>query len=166
MTEKRVVAAAPESNRGKMCGCCRLAVTRISWRTVRAEHCGPRGAKHVHGNAASSWPTRRRSSTNGQRSSGRNSVAGRRVASSLSEDAERRSDLAAAVQWARRAAAISPDDEVTVARLIELLDRSGDRVGALTTYETLRQRLLVEFRATPSPETQALVAPSTRPERR
>ena len=79
------------------------------------------------------------------------------AASSLAEAADHRRELPAAVHWARRAAAIAPDDEAMVARLIDLLARSGDRVGALSTYESLRHRLSAEFRAIPSSETQAII---------
>ena len=79
------------------------------------------------------------------------------AASTLAEAADHRGELPAAVQWARRAAAISPDNEAMAARLIDLLAQSGDRVGALSTYESLRHRLQAEFRATPSSETQAII---------
>ena len=76
----------------------------------------------------------------------------------LAERAEGLGDLAAAVGWARRAAVIVPGDEVITARLIRLLDQSGDRAGALREYERLRQRLWEEFQVAPSHETQALIA--------
>lgn len=80
-----------------------------------------------------------------------------RAAGTLAERAERDGNLAAAGQWGRRAAEISPDDERITARLIDLLARGGDRLGALTVYEALRDRLDREFRTTPSPGTQAVV---------
>ncbi len=72
--------------------------------------------------------------------------------------AEKRGDLTDALRWARAGVKIAPDDESSIARLIRLLDACGDRVGALSTYETLRQRLLKEFGATPALETEAIVA--------
>src|SRR6266571_5107862 len=53
-----------------------------------------------------------------------------RAAAEMAEQAERDGDLAAAAQAARQAVAFDPDDEGALARLIALLDRSGDRAGA------------------------------------
>ena len=91
-----------------------------------------------------------------ERSGFRNLAA--HAAVTLAAAAEQASYLAGAVRYARRAATIVPDDEAVAARLIRVLDRSGDRVGALTAYESLRQRLNREFQAAPSPETEALMA--------
>lgn len=63
-----------------------------------------------------------------------------------------------AARWARWAAARAPDDERTHRRLIALLDRLGDRTGALRAYEDFVRRARDEFDAEPSAETQALVA--------
>jgi DNA-binding SARP family transcriptional activator len=52
---------------------------------------------------------------------------------------------------------LSPDDESAVRRLIRILDRRGDRAGALSAYETFRLRLAAEYGAVPSPETEALL---------
>ena len=51
----------------------------------------------------------------------------------------------------------SRSDEAGVARLIALLDRQGDRAGALAVYAALERRLADEFSALPSPETRALM---------
>jgi len=67
------------------------------------------------------------------------------VALRLAETAEQAANLKQAVDWARRAAAISPGEEVVAARLIRLLDEGGDRAGALRVYESLRQLLKDEF---------------------
>jgi DNA-binding SARP family transcriptional activator len=80
------------------------------------------------------------------------------AATRLAERAERAGDGAGAVAWARRAADIAPEDEVVVARLIRLLAGSGDRAGALRTYDALRQRLWDEFRVAPPDPTRALLA--------
>jgi DNA-binding SARP family transcriptional activator/TolB-like protein len=80
-----------------------------------------------------------------------------RAAADVVEDAEREGDLPTAVQAARQAIALDPDDEKGLARLIALLDRSGDRAGALSTFETFRRRLEKEYDATPSPETAARI---------
>jgi DNA-binding SARP family transcriptional activator len=78
-------------------------------------------------------------------------------ASTLAETAEKAGDLAAAVRWARRASAIAPDDERALATLIRLLAASGDRMGALNTYEAFRIRLREQYQVAPSPETTALL---------
>jgi len=79
------------------------------------------------------------------------------AAADVVEDAEREGDLPTAVHAARQAIALDPDDEKGLARLIALLDRSGDRAGALSTFETFRRRLEKEYDATPSPETAARI---------
>ncbi|HEX6807069.1 MAG TPA: BTAD domain-containing putative transcriptional regulator [Gemmatimonadaceae bacterium] len=63
-----------------------------------------------------------------------------------------------AARWSRWAAEHAPDDERSHRRLIALLDRLGDRTGALRAYENFVQRARDEFDAEPSAETQALVA--------
>jgi len=63
-----------------------------------------------------------------------------------------------AVRWSRWAAERAPDDERSHRRLIALLDRLGDRIGALRAYENFVQRARDEFDAEPAAETQALVA--------
>ncbi|HXL54241.1 MAG TPA: BTAD domain-containing putative transcriptional regulator, partial [Gemmatimonadales bacterium] len=80
-----------------------------------------------------------------------------RAAADVVERAEREGDLPAAVDAARRAVALDPDDESALARLVALLDRSGDRAGALSAFETFRRRLQQEYEATPSPETDARI---------
>ena len=66
-------------------------------------------------------------------------------------------NIAAGRDFARRAAALAPDDEAGVARLIAFLDAVGDRAGALETYDALAARLRTEYDAEPSPETQGIV---------
>jgi DNA-binding SARP family transcriptional activator len=78
-----------------------------------------------------------------------------RAAADVAERAERDGDLPTAVRAARQAIALDPDDETALARLIALLDRAGDRAGALSAFETFRRRLQTEYDATPSPETDA-----------
>jgi len=65
---------------------------------------------------------------------------------------------AQAAEWGRWAAARAPDDERAQRRLMTLLDRQGDRTGALRVYEQLAQRAQIEFEAAPSAESRALVA--------
>ncbi len=80
-----------------------------------------------------------------------------RAAADMVEHAEREGDLPTAVQAARHGVALDPDDESALARLVALLDRSGDRAGALSAFETFRRRLQQEYDATPSPETDARI---------
>jgi len=75
----------------------------------------------------------------------------------LSADAERRGDGIAAARWARRGLAFSPDDERALRRLVALLDRVGDRAGALRAHEDFSRELAAEFEAEPSAETKALI---------
>jgi DNA-binding SARP family transcriptional activator len=76
---------------------------------------------------------------------------------SIVEVAERVGDLMTAAPWARRAVELSPDDEAAVRRFMRILDRKGDRAGALSAYEAFRLRLAAEYGAVPSPETEALL---------
>jgi serine/threonine-protein kinase len=62
-----------------------------------------------------------------------------------------------AAYWGRRAAGLVPDDEGAVRRLIALLDRVGDRAGAVATYEEFARRLSQDYDVEPSVETRALV---------
>jgi serine/threonine-protein kinase len=48
-----------------------------------------------------------------------------------------------AAYYARLAVRLAPDDESSFRRLLELLDRLGDRVGALRAYDDFRRRLAV-----------------------
>jgi serine/threonine-protein kinase len=68
--------------------------------------------------------------------------------------AEERGDRAAASAMARRAREFDPDNEEGVRRLMELLDRRGDRGGALRVYSEWRDRLQAEFGVDPAPETR------------
>src|SRR2546430_10312024 len=78
-------------------------------------------------------------------------------------------DLAAATSAARQAVAFDLDDEPALARLIELLDRSGDRAGALRSEEHTSElqsqsnlvcRLLLEKKTN---TTQSISASSSTP---
>ena len=75
----------------------------------------------------------------------------------VADSAERVGDTADAIQWARRACGLAPDDETCARRLIQLHDRLGDRAGALKSYEGLVAYLKEEYEAEPAPETRALV---------
>lgn len=76
----------------------------------------------------------------------------------LAEQREREGQPTVAVSLARRAVELSDEDERTVRKLLELLDRLGDRAGALYAYGNFARRMASEFDATPAAETQALIA--------
>ena len=78
------------------------------------------------------------------------------AAAALSGRAEERGDLAGAVDAARVACDLDPDDETRARRLMQLLDGRGDRTGALQVYERLARRLKSEYQTAPSAETAAL----------
>jgi DNA-binding SARP family transcriptional activator len=59
---------------------------------------------------------------------------------------------------ARRAVRFSWNDERVLRRALTMLDRLGDRAGALGVYEEFARRLRSELEAEPSAETAALVA--------
>ncbi len=62
-----------------------------------------------------------------------------------------------AAVWGRRAAALAPDDEGALRRLVTLLDRFGDRAGAMSSYDDFARRLRQDHDVEPSAETQALM---------
>ncbi len=76
----------------------------------------------------------------------------------LVERAEAKGSISGAMRWARRRVTLRADDERALQRVLRLLDRAGDRAGALREYEVLVRRLALEYQVEPSPETQALVA--------
>jgi len=61
-----------------------------------------------------------------------------------------------AAYWAKRSLSLTPYGEADVRRVARLLDRVGDRLGALRAFKGLRDRLARDFDAEPSPETRAL----------
>ena len=69
---------------------------------------------------------------------------------------EERGDTGAAVATARRALEIEPDDEEGIRRLMSLLDKRGDRGGALRVYAEWQSRLKSEYGVEPAPETRKL----------
>ncbi len=77
-----------------------------------------------------------------------------RAARSLSDAA---TDLTERVRWARRAAALKPDDEEAVRGLVGLLDQQGDRTGALRASEDFARRLKLDFDLEPGPELRSMV---------
>src|SRR2546429_439629 len=80
------------------------------------------------------------------------------AARALAERSESDNDLTRALRWTRRSIELAPSDERLVRRLIALLDRQGDRAGALEAYEVFARRVAAEYDAEPAAETRALVA--------
>src|SRR5205814_7482109 len=80
-----------------------------------------------------------------------------RAAWSLAGEEEAKARVSTAVPWARRAAGLSPYDETGIRRLVSLLDRAGDRTGAVLAYEQFAQRLSADLELEPSADTVALV---------
>jgi DNA-binding SARP family transcriptional activator/TolB-like protein len=78
-------------------------------------------------------------------------------AAKLAETREKEGDLSGAIDAARLAAELDPDDEVAARRWIALLDRVGDRTQAFAVYERFRTHVAEEFGTRPSAETLALV---------
>jgi DNA-binding SARP family transcriptional activator len=70
---------------------------------------------------------------------------------------ERDRDAEGAARWARWACAQAPDDECAVRRLMALLARMGNRVGAVRTYEEFASRVRREYEMAPSAETERLL---------
>jgi DNA-binding SARP family transcriptional activator/TolB-like protein len=66
-------------------------------------------------------------------------------------------ERSAAMERARRAAALAPDDEAAQARLMALLDEAGDRAGALEVSERFARRLRDNYEVEPAPETRDLI---------
>ena len=76
----------------------------------------------------------------------------------LTEDAEGKGDMVKAAGWAQRLTTLSPFDEAAFRRLAALMERSGDRGGALQAYDAFSARLKDAYEIEPSSETQKLVA--------
>jgi DNA-binding SARP family transcriptional activator len=61
-------------------------------------------------------------------------------------------------QWARRAVQYAGTDERVLRRTMQMLDRVGDRAGALRLYADFTKRLRKELDVDPSPETASLAS--------
>jgi DNA-binding SARP family transcriptional activator/TolB-like protein len=81
-----------------------------------------------------------------------------RSAEALGNEAEARGDLAGAATWRRRAVQLAPHEEQPLRRLITLLDRIGDRAGAVAAYDEFAKRLGADLEAEPAAETKALLS--------
>lgn len=81
-----------------------------------------------------------------------------RAARALADQREREENFTTAVSCARRAVELSDSDERVLRHLLEMLERLGDRAGALLAYEAFERRLASELETEPSAETRALIA--------
>jgi DNA-binding SARP family transcriptional activator/tetratricopeptide (TPR) repeat protein len=75
------------------------------------------------------------------------------TARELSAREERAGHAIPAVEHARRALSLEPLDETSVRRLLDLLDRTGDRAGAVRAYNEFAEALRRELGVDPSAET-------------
>ena len=75
---------------------------------------------------------------------------------SMAVQTERAGDRTAAASWGRRAADLAPFDESLQRELVVLLERLGDRVGAILAYDQFASRLRAEYEMEPAPETRDL----------
>jgi serine/threonine-protein kinase len=80
-----------------------------------------------------------------------------KAARALAEARESESSFTTAVSVARRAVELSDLDERVLRELLQLLDRLGDRAGAIHAYEEFARRLVRELETEPATETQALI---------
>jgi DNA-binding SARP family transcriptional activator len=90
----------------------------------------------------------------GERQSLRERAGGTALA--LAQMFERDASFTVASKWARRAVRFSWDDERVLRHAMSLLERAGDRSGALRLYTEFATRLQKELGAEPSPETVEL----------
>lgn len=72
----------------------------------------------------------------------------------LTDEAEQHQDWNGATTWARRATELSPYDEVGFRRILSLLERTGDRTGAIKAYDEFAARLRAAYEIEPSAETR------------
>jgi DNA-binding SARP family transcriptional activator len=75
----------------------------------------------------------------------------------LAQRLESEAAFTLAAKAARRAVEFSWDDERILRHALTMLERLGDRSGALRMFEDFSQRMRAEYDAAPSPETVALV---------
>ena len=75
----------------------------------------------------------------------------------LAAEEEKKGNATGAATLARRAIEWLPYEETGIRRLIELLDRMGDRSAAMRVYEDFSRRVARDLELDVSPETRALV---------
>jgi TolB-like protein/Flp pilus assembly protein TadD len=74
----------------------------------------------------------------------------------LADEAERRGDSAQASRWLERLLRFAPADENVLCRLMQVLEGTGDRAGALRAFKRYDEYLRQELDMEPSHETRAL----------
>ena len=75
----------------------------------------------------------------------------------LAKRLETDNHLSDATGMAKRSARFSSNDERALRRAVTMLDRLGDRAGALSLFEDFAARLRLELNTEPSPETVELI---------
>lgn len=75
----------------------------------------------------------------------------------LATTCEAAGDIPGALRWARYALTLAPYDEPALRYVLDLMDRHGDRAGAVREFESFAARLRTELDVEPSPETTARV---------
>jgi DNA-binding SARP family transcriptional activator len=83
--------------------------------------------------------------------------AAAQAAWTLAERYESGNNLTLAARWARKVAVLASSDERALRRVMRLLQRAGDRAGAVQAFEDFVARLQSEFNVGPSEETLALM---------
>jgi len=79
------------------------------------------------------------------------------AASAVCDREEAAGNSAGAARWLQRLIDVSPFDEASIRRLMEVLNRIGDRAGAVQAYDDFERRLARDLEVEPSAETRALV---------
>ena len=90
----------------------------------------------------------------------RRSALRRRAAAAACELAEEGAGGGNAVatgRWGRRALELAPLDEGVARTVLSLLDRAGDRAGAVREYAAFARRLSEQLGVEPAPETRSLI---------
>ena len=80
-----------------------------------------------------------------------------RAALALVDRESARGDLSTSIRWARTAFRLDPDNEGILGSLIDLLDRAGDRAGAVRAFEAFARRTREEYDLAPLDATTARV---------
>jgi DNA-binding SARP family transcriptional activator len=80
------------------------------------------------------------------------------AARTLSQAANASGDVERAVHWAKRCVTLSPFDETDLRRVVGLLQRAGDRAGAVDFYRCFARRAKQELNVELSLESQSLLA--------
>lgn len=91
-----------------------------------------------------------------QRTSARERAAGASWALAVSLEGD--NQFSNAGSWARRTVRHAWNDERVLRRALAMLDRIGDRAGAVKLYEDFAARLRTDLDVDPSPETVALIS--------